>query len=417
MKRSFEDFAVAGKRQGLATVLLSLLGTIVGASATIGVADRVFQIGFSAFWWLGVGAIGLFLQGCFLSERIRELNANTLPDIAHKTVGRKASLMLALIIVLSWIGIVAAQFVSIAKILMFLLDGRYEVIVTVIAGMVILYTFLGGQISVVKTDVVQSVFIAVGIVITFFYLYVVRDGDCQTVFQHVELLSSDFTMFHWVLLLFVTGGTFFLGPDIISRNLISKDGRTAKKAVWIASVCLLVFSVVITLISMWTYYNESVSEGLNPLVYLMKSVLPLPISILLFLALVSTLISSADTCLINAATIVEHDLFGQKDVRRIRIFVVVIGILALLIALHKTDIINLLLSAYSIYSPGIVFPLTVSLLFYKKRRVNEPLWFTAVLVGSVLGGLYSYLGIGYEWFPLLGMFCSLVISLIAVRKV
>ena len=87
MKRSFEDFAVAGRRQGLATVLLSLLGTIVGASATIGVADRVFQIGFSAFWWLGVGAIGLFLQGCFLSERIRDLNANTLPDIAHKTVG------------------------------------------------------------------------------------------------------------------------------------------------------------------------------------------------------------------------------------------------------------------------------------------------------------------------------------------
>ena len=416
MKRSFEDFAVAGKRQGLATVLLSLLGTIVGASATIGVADRVFQIGFSAFWWLGVGAIGLFLQGCFLSERIRELNANTLPDIAHKTVGRKASLMLALIIVLSWIGIVTAQFVSIAKILMFLLDGRYEVIVTVIAGMVILYTFLGGQISVVKTDVVQSVFIAVGIVITFFYLYVVRDGDCQTVFQHVELLSSDFTMFHWVLLLFVTGGTFFLGPDIISRNLISKDGRTAKKAVWIASVCLLVFSVVITLISMWTYYNESVPEGLNPLVYLMKAVLPLPISILLFLALVSTLISSADTCLINAATIVEHDLCGKTDVRRIRIFVVLIGLLALLIALHKTDIINLLLSAYSIYSPGIVFPLTISLLFYKKRKVNELLWFTAVLVGSVLGGLYSYLGIGYEWFPLLGMFCSLVISWMAVRK-
>ncbi|MBQ8412916.1 MAG: hypothetical protein IJX12_04820, partial [Lachnospiraceae bacterium] len=60
------------------------------------------------------GTFGLILQSIFLSEKIRALNANTLPDIAKITVGNGAKTMLAILIVISWVGIIAAQMVSLS---------------------------------------------------------------------------------------------------------------------------------------------------------------------------------------------------------------------------------------------------------------------------------------------------------------
>ena len=73
--KSFEEYAVAGKKQGTSKVLLSILATAIGASATIGIVDRTASIGFPAVWWLLVGAVGLVLQGIFLSEKVRALDA------------------------------------------------------------------------------------------------------------------------------------------------------------------------------------------------------------------------------------------------------------------------------------------------------------------------------------------------------
>ena len=46
--KDFKDYAVAGKNQSFSRVFLSLMATMIGASATIGVADRVVEIGFPA---------------------------------------------------------------------------------------------------------------------------------------------------------------------------------------------------------------------------------------------------------------------------------------------------------------------------------------------------------------------------------
>ena len=133
--KSFEDFAVAGKSQGFWSVYLSLMASMIGASATLGTADKVWDIGFSAFCWLGVGAIGLLLQGILLSKKIRELDATTLPDIADKTVGNGAKALLSLIIAISWIGIIGAQIVSLTKIVKSVVVGVNENALIIIISM------------------------------------------------------------------------------------------------------------------------------------------------------------------------------------------------------------------------------------------------------------------------------------------
>lgn len=414
--KNFEGYTVAGKNQKFSTVFLSLMASMIGASATIGMTDRAVEVGFPAFWWLGVGSIGLILQSVFLSEKIRGLDADTLPDIAMKTVGKEAKSLFALIISISWVGIIAAQFASIAKLLTVVFDNTSTKIVTIIIStIVIIYTLFGGQTSVVKTDRVQSLIIAVGIIVTFLYVIVSKRGSGENLVQHIELINEDVGIFDIINLFFIVGGTYFLGPDIISRNLISKDGKTAKKASLCAGIGLFIFSIVITFIGLWVRGNIVGLNGYNPLIYVMHNYIPLPIEILLCIALIATLVSSADTCLINAATIVENDLIGKKSLKEVRIIVILIGIISMMIAIFKTNIIGLLTGAYSIYSPAIVPPLFVAIMFYDKKEINKKIWFTAVVLGGILGVLNTYFNIGGEYLPLIAMGISSLFSILSVK--
>ncbi len=415
--KTFEDYAVAGGKQGFWPVYLSMMVSMIGASATLGIADRVWDIGFSAFWWLGAGAIGLLLQGLLLSKKIKDLNVTTLPDIADKTVGEEAKSLLSLIIAISWIGVIGAQLVSLSKLVKSVIGDMDEnYLIVIIATVVIVYTMLGGQLSVVKTDMLQSGVILVGIIGTFIYLYTCKNENNIDIFCNIEIIDDNFGYFDLVNILFITGGTYFLGPDILSRNIMSKDGRTACRTTIIASVSLAIIGFIVTMIGMWTLYNLPVMHGENPLIYIMNKVIPTPLAVLLCLAIMASLISSADTCLVNAATIVEHDLLKRNNIKELRIIVMIIGFLSLLIALTKSDIIELLLGAYSVYSPGIVFPVFISIFCYGKRKINLRIWFVAVIIGGGAGLLHSYFMIGPDYLPLLGMFLSFIISIVSVLQ-
>ena len=109
---SFEDYAVAGRRQGTFAVSMTLLATVVGASTTIGIVDTVYSIGFPGIWWLLFGSIGLIAQSFVISEKVRDTGAATLPELAGMTVGKAAEFIIALVIVISWIGVIAGQMVA-----------------------------------------------------------------------------------------------------------------------------------------------------------------------------------------------------------------------------------------------------------------------------------------------------------------
>ena len=51
-------FLTSGGRAGALLCALSLVSTIIGGSATLGMGSLAQKIGSGAFWWLGVGAVG-----------------------------------------------------------------------------------------------------------------------------------------------------------------------------------------------------------------------------------------------------------------------------------------------------------------------------------------------------------------------
>ncbi|MBQ8914461.1 MAG: hypothetical protein IJ054_10530 [Lachnospiraceae bacterium] len=424
---SFADYAAAGKSQSRYAVIMTLLATVIGASTTIGITDTVYSIGFPGIWWLAFGGIGLILQAFIISKKVRSIDALTLPDMAGKIVGGGAEKLLAFIIVVSWVGVIAGQLVAMNGIISFALGKNSKLIFTIVSAIVIIYTLIGGQLSVIKTDRIQFIIIVIGILICCIYLYFIKGGNTSDVAANIELLNNSYKPVNLFTQFFVIGGVYFLGPDIMSRNFISKDEKTAKSSALIAGISLLIFAFVITLIGMWVRYNVSAEElnGSKALMYVI-GIVPKLVGILLIFGLLSAILSSTDTCIVNASSIFVKDILGKDSIVLVRITVGVIGILATVFAISgNSDIISLLTNAYSIYTPGVIFPLLIAILTYGKRSIRKGVWFAAVILGGLFGLMGAFLpdkllSLGVpakllSYFTLIGMGVSLVISLLSIK--
>jgi SSS family solute:Na+ symporter len=120
------------------------------------------------------------------------------------------------------------------------------------------------------------------------------------------------------------------------------------------------------------------------------------------------------------------DIMKRESVRDIRITVAVIGAIAIVLAVSgRGDIMSLLTGAYSVYTPGVIFPLLVAILSYRKNGVRPALWISAVIVGGLFGIAGTYFGnllaeltlpqMIIDNLTLIGMMLSLLLSLISVK--
>ena len=425
--KDFDDYVVAGRRQTFPFVFMSLMATVLGASATVGTAARAEEIGFPAFWWLGAGAVGLLFQALFLSKPVHDLGARTLPELAEKTVGRTGRKLVAAVVAVSWIGIVAAQFAAVAGFVALVL-GRDagNAAVPAVAAVVVLYSILGGQLSVVRTDALQFAVLAAGFAAAAVWIFGGFADDPAAAASAAPLsfapLNERFGAADLATTFLAVGGAYFLGPDVISRNLVARDANVARRAVAAGSVAVALFGVLVVALAMRTaaVAPNAPGESLNPLFRLASGTLPLPLAALLSVGLLSALLSSADTCLVNAAAILGSDLLGSRRVGTIRLLVAAIGAAATFLAMRGGDVIGILTTAYSVYTPGIVAPLAVAIVARGKFDVKRPAWYAGVCLGGLCGlvpALLSTAGTAAPaWLPNAGIALSLAFALASLER-
>jgi SSS family solute:Na+ symporter len=106
-------------------------------------------------------------------------------------------------------------------------------------------------------------------------------------------------------------------------------------------------------------------------------------------ALLCAFMSSADTTLLTASTILSIDVIGQlkpslsreKLLTISRVGIVVLGAASLLLALYMGDIVSTMLFAYTVYTGGLIIPILAG--FYKdKLKVNPAGAMAAIIAGG-----------------------------------
>lgn len=375
-------FITSGGRAGVVLCALSLVSTIIGGSATLGMGALAQKTGAAAFWWLGVGAIGLFIHGLFIAPKIRAMQAATLPEVVGLVAGKMAERWAGIIIAVSWIAVTAAQFVALRALLGSMMNPlAAEVLYILIAMAVILHTVWGGQSAVLRTDAFQALLLVGGFSAVAFWL----------MFEHpLELGSLDwvpygehFGLYDWAKLMLLVGVTYVIGPDMFSRTFSARDGRVARVAALLAVPALVWFGIVITAMALVNIDSpQPIADWLTD-----ASSMPMWLKGAIGLGLVSALCGSADTVLLSAAGIVERSLLAHDRTSAVRWMIAIFGALAALSVYVSKDIIGLLLTAYSFFVPGVAIPL-LFVLIGPVKACNTQFW----LSGAVIGGLCGLAG-------------------------
>lgn len=405
---NWDDYVLAGRSKSAPVVTLSILASVVGASSTMGVVGMAYGTGFPAFWWLGVGAVGLVMQGFLLSDKVRALGTSTLPDLAERVAGPWMRKVAAVVVAAGWTGIVAAQFVAAAKVAG-TISGFDTLSMTLATAAVITgYAVLGGQHSVIRTDVLQFGILAGGLG---WLLYILYGGTPVPAHALAPVAVNDaFSSYDLMEFMLLVGGSYFICPIIFSRLFTARSNRAAREASLTAGVLIIPVSLAITAVGLWASHAMPGIED-DVLTTVAATHLGPVASTIFLLALLSAIVSSADTCLLAVGSIVSLDLMRCKSVKNVRGIVVITGVAATAIALKRQDIIGILLEAYSVFTAGLVPPLAAGLLGRERfAPAHGPLLAAAVVGG---GMALAASATDTSWLSLAGLGASTVLSVAA----
>lgn len=399
------SYFVADRSGGSLLISGSLLATILGGSSTIGLAGLGYQKGLVGAWWLLVGSAGLLLLAFWLARKIREYAVYTLPEILEKQYGGKTTRVSAsVVIAAAWLGIIAGQIIAAGKILSTLWPGHLEGFMALAAAVFVVYTILGGQYSILRTDSVQSVIIFCGILLALF-LGMSAAGGWESLASNVPAAFLDFPTSQafgaqdlLMFLLFV-GAAYLVGPDMYSRILCARTPAVARRSLIATAAVLIPAAFALTLTGMAA---RVLLPGIPPesaFPALVMKVVPAGLNGLILAALLAAVMSSADTCLLTTGTIVTADILQPLCGRRLeertllrlsRISVAVLGVLSLLLALKMKGVIATLLLGYTVYSGGLIVPVILG--FYSRRLKLNPFGVMTALIGG--GGASLFLKLG-----------------------
>ncbi|MDR2825714.1 MAG: hypothetical protein LBV76_02835 [Deltaproteobacteria bacterium] len=407
-------FFVNNRKSSALGVALSIVVSCVGASATIGMIGMAFTLGTPAFWWLGAGCVGLTLLSWLLAKKVRDSGAMTMPQLVVTFLGKTARPMIAVIITLAWSAILAAQFVAVTRVLESITELPTLPCLAFGFLLVVMHT-LGGQAAIMHTDKLQAGIMLSALVILLIYL-------CAGNFAHnpvwlstirFEAVNADFSVQTLFYYLFIVGGNYLVCPMLFGRFLSAKDAGQARLGGFMAVAGLALCALLIVGIGLackGLLAPETAGDAV--LTAALTTLTPAWMNLFISIALVSAIVSSADSCLVTAATVLAHDLLRCGRVGVSRICVVLLGFCGLALSFWGRGILDYLLMAYDIYVCGVVIPVFIGLLFYPRYRIKPVYACVAVCAGAVFG-LTAAIG-GNNRFSYVGMLVAAVITLCGV---
>ncbi|MEA4861985.1 MAG: sodium:solute symporter family protein [Victivallaceae bacterium] len=423
------DFLVAGRKLPYWMATATLLATWFGAGSSMGVAGAVYKGGLHSVVADPFGAaVSLLIAGFFYVAILRRMRLLTITDIVERAYGKRAGIYSSLWMVPVFIGWLGTQIMGIGKILK-LLFGVDEVWGDLLGALIVLiYTYAGGMWAVTLTDVVQVVLIIFG-------LSLVLPGAVGSVGGLSELIhripAADLSLLppadpevgayntwvayigQWVMM----GLGCVIGQDLIQRSLASKSPAVARRSAITSGFGYLAIGLIpITIGFCARYINWNAgfsmdlfaSPGSNVLAdpdtvipVMAVQIMPAWLLALFLSALVSAIMSSADSSLLAATSLVTNNVVrpcfpsisDRKLLAMTRFSTVVVLAVSLLIAFKMESMYSLLVNSWASQLLVTFIPVTTALYF---PRVGRTAAWWSMVVGPVVWIGYTFYSAGFR---------------------
>lgn len=372
----FEDYTLAGRRIPWFILVTTMAAGYFGGGASVGLVGRGYNSGLMiwAAWFVAIGIIGS-LVAWYVAPKLRETEGYSVADIYANNYGLAGGYFAGIMSFLVTVGILGAQVVALGAIISVILGTSLEVGMVLGMLVVIVYSTVGGRAAVIHTDVLQFL-----ILMSFFSVIAVwslwQVGGFAGLYQ--QLPSTDYisvtgteTWGTVVTLAIVFGFGESLVPAYTQTFLSAKDAahsRLGTTAGRLVGPLFFIFPIVIGMCAQ-VLLDRQIPAGDEVLPVFINEFLPVGLAGLLLAALVAAIMSTADSYLNSAATVLYRDLVEPthelSDRGRLRFTVaasLVIGIASLAFGLLVPNVIDALIVAYYFWAPTVWVPVVAGAL-------------------------------------------------------
>ena len=442
VSQSMRGFYVGNRNLSGPLIGLSFFATFASTNSYIGHAGKGYEYGLPWMVMPFMLIVFTYISWRWIGPRTRLLARNfdalTLPDflaarfLNGESDGREPLRVIAAFVVMfcSLLYLVAI-FKGAGHLFERFFNVPYQVAIGLALIIVMLYTSIGGFVSVVRTDALQGVLMMIGAVLIFYFVTSAAGG--VSAINQLSVSADKQFLFEinggipFVVLLGISlSGSLKLivDPRQTSRFFALKDDAALRSGMWVAIVGLTIVQLCLYPIGIYAHLlidGVSDTDLIVPTLVNNAAIFPIWAGDFLFVAIVAAAMSSMDSVLLVAASTGYKNLVqpalstrrteARRQVQWTRLMVIALAIIAAGLALEPPgDILQITIFSGSLYAvcflPAVVFGL------YWSRGSS-----TAVLASMAVGitTLIVWLIAGYntllhEVFPALAVSVAVYVA-------
>ena len=419
------EFYLGGRRLGPVVTAMSAEASDMSSYLLMGLPGLAYLCGIAEVGWTAIGlAAGTYLNWLIVARRLRRysarLGAITLPEFfTRRYADRKniLSCMAALVILVFFIPYTASGFKAVGTLFHSLFGVEYHLAMVVGAVIIIVYTVLGGFLAVSTTDMIQSVFMSIALVVVVFF-GIAQAGGLANVMENARALPGYLHLtqgyhpvsgtaasfgFLPIVSTLAWGLGYFGMPHILLRFMAIEDEEKLSVSRRIASVWVVISMGIAVLIGIIGYSvsaagripflttsadSETIIVRLADLMSQHGIILALMAGIILAGILAASM-STADSQLLAAASSVSQDLMqdffhiklsAAATMISARVTVIAIAVIGVFLAWNPDSSVFRVVS-FAWAGFGAAFGPTVLFALFWKRSNRQ-----GALAGMIAGG-------------------------------
>ena len=405
---------------------VSFFATFASTNSYLGLAGKGYSLGAPWMLFPVLMIVATYLSWRLVAPRLRRFTALTDTVTVPEFLGARFNsqfvrLCTGIIIAFASLLYLIAIFKGAGNLFQVFLNIQYEAAVGLMLLIVLVYTSIGGFVSVVRTDVIQGVFMLIGSILLFGFVTSHAGGPGRL--MDLMVMTDKEYLFTWdagapflVVLGIALAGSMklLIDPRQISRFYGLKDAASVNKGIGFAVGGLLIIQFCLFPIGLYAHlFIDEIADTdlIVPTLVQNAEIFPLLVADFLVVAILSAAMSSMDSVLLVAGSVTMRDVIGvvvRVDERRqmlfTRIGVIVCAGIAAAFALNPFgDIVEITTFSGSLYAVCFVPAILIGLHW---RRGNA-----LAVIASFVGGIatiFIWRGVGlsdtlHEVLPALGI--------------
>jgi Na+/proline symporter len=365
---SESDYLIAGRRLGVLLASFSIFATWFGAETVIGAAGSIYSDGLSGGSADPFGyGLCLIVLGAVVAAPLWRRKYTTFGDLFRERFSPGVERFAILLMVPTSVIWAAAQMRAFGQVVSASSDLEVSIAITAAALFVVVYTMIGGLLADVVTDLVQGIAVIVGLLLLLIVIAAHSGGvtaiGAMIEPERLQLFSLEERnglelVEAWAVPVFGS----LLAVEMLSRIIGCRSASTARNAVFLGAGLYLAVGLIPVVIGLaGPALAPELPEPEQLIAVLAQRHLSTFFYVLFAGALISAILSTVDSCLLAAASLVSHNLIlplrpAMSDRERVwsaRLGVIAFGALAYGIALHAEGIYALVATASAFGSAGI----------------------------------------------------------------